>query len=47
VIEPSAAAALAACLGQPGRGRRLVILSGGNIAPSLLARVRAEGMRDG
>ncbi len=46
VIEPSAAAALAACLGQPETGRRLVILSGGNIAPSLLARVRGEGMRD-
>jgi threonine dehydratase len=46
VIEPSAAAALAACLGQPGTGRRLVILSGGNIAPSLLARVRGEGIRD-
>jgi threonine dehydratase len=46
VIEPSAAAALAASLGQPETGRRLVILSGGNIAPSLLARVRGESVRD-
>lgn len=38
VLEPSGAAALAAAL-RAGRGRCAVILSGGNVAPELLAEV--------
>ena len=47
VIEPSAAAALAACLGRSGPGRGLAVLSGGNIDPSLLAAIRGQPRSDG
>lgn len=44
LVEPSGAAALAAALrGLPGAPRRIgVILSGGNVAPALVARLLAE-----
>jgi threonine dehydratase len=42
VIEPAAAVALAACLA--GRGeRRVAVLSGGNVAPAVWAKVRGGG----
>lgn len=40
IVEPSAAVALAAALADRGGGRRVVVLSGGNIEPSLLERLR-------
>jgi threonine dehydratase len=48
VVEPSGAAAMAAHLGgqaaqPPGDDRRVVVLSGGNVDPALLAEVVATG----
>ena len=43
VLEPSGAAALAVAL-REGRGRSAVVLSGGNVDPTLLAEVAAAGM---
>jgi threonine dehydratase len=43
VIEPSAAAALAACRRADGSGNRIAVLSGGNIDPAVLESARAGG----
>jgi threonine dehydratase len=47
VIEPSAAAALAACLRRKGPAKRIAVLSGGNIDPLLLAEIRGQAQSDG
>jgi threonine dehydratase len=47
VVEPSAAAALAACLERSGGRRQVAVLSGGNIDPSLLAAIRGQPRSDG
>jgi threonine dehydratase len=47
VIEPSAAVALAGARQDHREGERLVVLSGGNIDPTLLRRMRAGAVRDG
>lgn len=41
VIEPSGAAAVAACLERGGNAPRVAVISGGNIDPALLAEIRA------